>query len=173
MAYSIKLDAKSKIIMEPNHEIPPQVIKQDQITEYHADIRQIELEGYELGVKKARNALFWAAGLILLGEIITYARSAGEGEALGIAIIILIVGTFFGLALWTKKKPYTAIVMGIVAFIVYILLVVVINGIADGAEGVLKALFGGIIVKVLILVALIRPLKDAKLLQDVKEEKTI
>ena len=159
--------------MEPDKNIPPQEIQQDQIAEYHDDIRHIELEGYELGVKKARNALFWAAGLILLGEVITYARTDGEVEALGIAIITLIVGIFIGLALWTKKKPYTAIVMGIVAFILYLLLVVIINGFAEGAEGVLKSLFGGIIVKVLILIALIRPLKDAKLLQDVKEDKAI
>jgi hypothetical protein len=49
--------------MEPNQEKV-----QDQIADYHADINQIHLEGYELGVKKARNALFWAAGLILLGK---------------------------------------------------------------------------------------------------------
>ena len=159
--------------METTPNNPQEEIQQDQIAEYHSDIRQIELEGYELGVKKARNALFWAAGLILLGEIIAYARSGAEVEPIGIAIITAIVGTFIGLALWTKKKPYTAILLGIIAFVAYLLLVVFINGFAEGAEGVLKALFGGIIVKVLIFVALIRPLKDAKELQKIKEEKTI
>lgn len=32
--------------------------KSNQISDYHDEIRQIELEGHELGVKKARNALF-------------------------------------------------------------------------------------------------------------------
>lgn len=44
--------------MKLNQNKPHEEIQQDQIADYHADIRQIELEGYELGVKKARNALF-------------------------------------------------------------------------------------------------------------------
>jgi hypothetical protein len=146
---------------------------QDQIADYHADINQIHLEGYELGVRKARNALFWAAGLILLGEVITYAMSGLEIEPIGITFIVVVVGTFIGLALWTKKKPYTAIVSGIIAFTLYILLVATLNGYAEGAIGVIKGLFGGFIVKILIFVALIRPLSDAKELQRAKEEKAI
>lgn len=159
--------------METNTPNPEQEPVQDLIADYHADINQIELEGYELRVKKARNALFWAAGLILLGEILVYARSGAELDIYGVAIVTLIVGTFIGLALWTKKKPYTAIISGIIAFVLYILLVVVLNGYAEGAAGVLKALFSGILVKVLIFVALIRPLQDAKELQKLKEEREI
>lgn len=159
--------------METNTPTPEQEPVQDLIADYHADINQIELEGYELRVKKARNALFWAAGLILLGEVLVYARSGAELDMYGVAIITVIVGTFIGLALWTKKKPYTAIVSGIIAFILYILLVVVVNGYAEGAAGVFKALFSGIIVKVLIFVALIRPLQDARELQKLKEEREI
>jgi hypothetical protein len=154
--------------METNQENPGEV--QDQIADYHADINQIHLEGYEIGVKKARNALFWAAGLIFLGEAIVYAQSGLDIEPIGITIIAVIAGTFIGLALWTKKKPYTAIVSGIIAFILYILLVATINGYVDGALGVVKGLFGGLLVKILIFVALIRPLKDAKELQKAKEE---
>lgn len=157
--------------METNQEKPGEV--QDQIADYHADINQIHLEGYELGVKKARNALFWAAGLILLNEVIGYARSGQEIEPIGVSIITVIVGTFIGLALWTKKKPYTAIVSGIIAFILYILLIAVINGYVEGAIGVFKGLIGGWLVKILIFVALIRPLSDAKELQRAKEEKAI
>ena len=159
--------------MEINQDKPQEENIQDQIADYHADINQIELEGYELRVKKARNALFWAAGLILAGEVFVYVRTGAEVEPIGVSIIAVIVGTFIALALWTKKKPYTAILSGIIAFILYILLVTVINGYADGAEGVFKALFGGILVKILIFVALIRPLQDAKELQKIKEEKEI
>lgn len=159
--------------METNTDNSHEEHVQDQIADYHADINQIELEGYELRVRKARNALFWAAGLILAGEVFVYIRSGAEVEPIGVSIITVIVGTFIALALWTKKKPYTAILTGILAFILYILLVTVINGYAEGAEGVIKALFGGIIVKALIFVALIRPLKDAKELQKIKEEREI
>jgi len=157
--------------MEENQKQLPEEKSQDQIAEYHADIQQIELEGYELGVKKARNALFWAAGLILLGEVIGYARSGAEIEPIGIAIIAVIVGVFIALAIWTKKKPYTAIVLGIIAFCAYIIFVVAINGYVGGAEAAGKALISGFLVKILIFVALIRPLNDARELQKVKEEK--
>ena len=156
--------------MEMNQDNPHEEVKEDQITNYHADIHQIELEGYELGVKKARNALFWAAGLILLAEVIVYARSGIDPEPIGISFIVGIVGSFLGLALWTKKKPFTAIVSGLILFIAYILFVAIINGYVDGFVGVLKGLFGGWLFKILIFVALIRPLKDAKELQKIKEE---
>jgi len=76
-----------------------------------------------------------------------------------------------GLALWTKKKPYTALIAGIIAFIAYILLAVVANGYVEGTTGVFKALVSGIIVKVIIFVQLFRPLKDAKELQAAKAQK--
>jgi hypothetical protein len=140
----------------------------NQIADYHDEIRQIELEEYELTVKKARNALFWAAGLVSLGEIIGYARSGTEPDLLGITIIVAIVAAFIILALWTKKRPYTAIIMGIIVFCLYILLNTIAFAYIEGATGILKGIFGGIIVKILILVALIRPLKDAKELQSAK-----
>lgn len=77
-------------------------------------------------------------------------------------------GIFVGLAMWTKKKPYTAIITGLIVFIVFILLSVIIYGMSEGSLEVLKALFSGIIVKVIILVNLILPIKDAKELQDSK-----
>jgi hypothetical protein len=159
---------KSFNAMEINKIPEPTEDTVNQIADYHDEIRQIELEGYELTVKKARNALFWAAGLVSLGEIIGYARSGIEPDLLGIIIVAVIVAAFIMLALWTKKRPYTAIIMGIVVFCLYILLNVIAFAYIEGATGILKGIFGGIIVKILILVALIRPLKDAKELQNAK-----
>ena len=157
--------------MEPNQDAPQEPVQQDLITDYHADIHQIELEGYELRVKKARNALFWAAGLILLGQVFVYVSShVEEIDPISVSVALAIVGTFIGLAIWTKKKPYSAIITGLIVFILYILLVVVTNGIVYGAEGVFKSLIGWFLIKIFIFVALIRPLKDAKELQKIKEE---
>ena len=142
----------------------------DQITDYHADITQIEREGYEAVVKKARNALFWAAALIFAGEMIAMFSKLGVFDITVFGIAVFEAAIFIGLALWTRKKPYTAIICGLCAFILFIILSVVVNGYTDGAEGALKAVFGGIIVKVLILLALIRPLKDARELQRMNEE---
>lgn len=146
--------------------------KSNQISDYHNEIRQIELEGHELGVKKARNALFWAAGLIFAAEMIGMFRSRGQFDLLIFGIALFEAGIFILFALWTRKKPYTAIVAGLIAFIAFIIFAIVVNTLAWGLEGAIKAIFGGIIVKALILIALIRPLKDAKELQSAKEEKS-
>jgi hypothetical protein len=157
--------------METNSNDP--LPQHDQITDYHADIQQIEMEGYELVVKKARNALFLAAGLIFIGEMIAMYRTLQAFDATIFGIAVFEAAIFIGLALWTKKKPYTAIICGLSAFILFIILSVIINGYTDGGLGIIKSLFGGIIVKVLILVALIRPLKDAKELQNIKSQNKV
>jgi hypothetical protein len=157
--------------MEPTHQDPQS--PQDLITEYHSDIRQIEIEGYELVIKKARNALFWAGGLIFLGEMISMFMNNGEFSWLIVGIALVEAGVFIGLGLYTKKKPFTAIVTGLIAFIGFIVLSAVLLGMNEGGIGVLKGLFSGILVKILILVALIRPLKEARELQKIKEEQKI
>jgi hypothetical protein len=144
--------------------------KTDEITDYLGGINQLEAEGYEEGVKKARNALFWAAGLLFAGEMIALAR-AGFFDTATVAFAVIAAGIFIALAFWTKKKPYTAIILGIVVFLAHWLLAIVANGIIDGAAGVGKAIIGGIIVRIIIMVNLIRGLGDAKQLQRTIEER--
>ena len=138
------------------------------IADYANEIKQIELEGSERVVKKARNALFWTAGLLLLSEILSSFTDGYELTAYLIATIIVEVGIFIALALWTKKKPYTAIVTGIAVFAGLQLFSAIVLGMTEGASGVLKILFSGIIVKVIILVTLFRALGDAKELQQAR-----
>lgn len=142
----------------------------DVIADYSNELRQIELEGYELAVRKARNALFWAGGLIFVAEMFGMLRAGTGFEPIIFGIALVEAGVFIGLGFWTKSKPYTATITGLIAFIAFIILGVVINGMLDGSEGVFKGLVGGIIFKVIILVNLIRPLKDAKALQNAKEQ---
>jgi len=140
------------------------------IANFVDEIKQIEIEGYELRVRKARNALYWTAGLIFLSEMIGMGQS-GEGfDPLIFVIALAEAGVFVALALWTKKKPYTAVLTGLIIFIGLIILSVVASGIVYGSEGVLKALWGGIIIRVIILVNLISALSDARALQAAKEQ---
>lgn len=148
--------------MESNNQLPA---SENIIADYANEIKQIELEGNQRTVKKARNALFWTAGLLLFGEIVSSFKDGYELTAYVIAVIILEVGVFLALALWTRKKPYTAIVVGIIAFIGLQVLSAIILGITEGVEAVLRILFSGIIVKVAILVTLFRAVSDAKELQ--------
>jgi hypothetical protein len=86
-------------------------------------------------------------------------------------IMVFFVGSFIALAFWTKKKPYTAIVGGIVLFILYIVFHVAINAIFDGGLGAFKSLVSGWWIKIIVFVALFKPLKDAKELQEMMGQK--
>jgi hypothetical protein len=140
------------------------------IADYANELKQIEIESYEQTVRKARNALFWAGGLIFLWEMIAMYRDDLGFHPVYLIVALFEAGIFIALAFWTKKKPYTAVVWGLIAFSAIILLSVIVNGMAEGGVGIVKALFSGIIVKVIILVNLIRPLKDAKALQEAKNQ---
>ena len=145
----------------------------DSIADYHNDVRIIELEGYALRVKKARNALFLTAALVFLGEMIGMYIAGGEFNIYVLIIALFEAGIFVALALWTKKKPYSAVTGGLIAFIGIMLIAAVAGAYESGAAGFLKAVFGGIIVKVIILVTLIRALADSKALQEAREENNL
>lgn len=156
--------------METNQSQSPEN-ETDSIEAYHNNIRQIELEGYKLGIRKVRNALYWTAALVFAGEMIAMFASIGSFNRYVFIVALFEAGIFVALALWTKKKPYTAIVSGLVAFIGILILSAAISTYADGGIGFLKAIFSGFIVKIIILVNLIKALNDAKALQDASEEK--
>lgn len=149
----------------------PSEKQENVIADYASELKELEMLSYGTAVRKARNALFWTAGLVFLGEMIGMMRADTGFDAVVFGIAVVEAGIFVGLALWTKKKPYTAVVTGLIAFIGIIILSVVANGMIDGSEGVMKALVSGIIVKVIILVTLIKALSDAKALQTAKEER--
>lgn len=170
MEYSQPLLFCAKAIMMIQENNTNQDQQENVIADYANELKQIEMERYELAVRKARNALFWAGGLIFLGEMIAMFREDLGFQPVLFIIALIEAGIFIGLAFWTKKKPYTAVVSGLIAFIGIILLSVIVNGMADGNTGIFKALFSGIIVKVIILINLIRPLKDAKALQEARKQ---
>ncbi|MES1218961.1 MAG: hypothetical protein ABUT20_25870 [Bacteroidota bacterium] len=147
---------------EPNHQ-------KDVISDYASELQQIEMEGYERAVKKARNALFWAGGLYFFWEMIGMFRSEGGFNLPWFIVAVIEAGIFIALALWTKTKPYTAVIIGLVYFIGLIILGVIVYAAQEGSGGIFKAIFSGIIVKVIIIVNLVLPIKDAKALQEAKK----
>lgn len=145
--------------------------QQDVITDYTRELQEIEMQGYERTVQKARNALFWAAGLFFVGEMIDMARHQTSFDLIWFFTAVIEAGIFIALAFWTKSKPYSAVLSGLIYFILLIILGTVASALEGGSEGVFRALFSGIIVKVIIIVNLIRPLNDAKALQEAKKNR--
>ncbi len=136
------------------------------ISDYYDDERVNQMQGHEPGIKKARNALFITAGLFLIWEAIAIGRAGIPLSLLPpiyIAIVVAEVGSFIGLAFWTKTKPHTAIVVGIILFILLWVLAVAVS------EDRAKAFIGGIIVRIIIIVNLVSALKPAKAWEDLKK----
>jgi hypothetical protein len=98
-------------------------------------------------------------------------RSGLGFDPVSVGFAVILGGAFIALAMWTKKKPYSAIITGLIVFIGYLLLVIAANILIDGSVGLLKGIFGGIVIKVIILVNLILPIKAAKELQEAKNKR--
>jgi hypothetical protein len=138
---------------EEQQPIPPEQNK-DEIADYYEDVRQKQLKNYEPGIKKARNALYVAAFIYLLGEVVSILVAGYEFTPLAIVIILAEVGILVALALWTKTKPYAAIIVGIIVMILYWAGFIVLNGVENAWKGILF--------RVIILVLLFNALKPAK-----------
>lgn len=148
------------------HQTEPEPKSENAISDYYDGVKKLEMQGHENGIKKARTALFVTAGLFLLAEAIAIGRAGipiSELPPLYYAIVMAEVGGFIGLALWTKTKPYTAIIVGLILF--FLLWGIVVATSEDTA----KAIVGGIIIKIVILVNLISALKPAKAWEDAKK----
>jgi hypothetical protein len=156
--------------MDQNLQQPESEGQKDLISDYANEVRQMDLEYAQSGIRKARNALFFAGVMIFISEIVSVFQG-GYGFTWYLLLIALVEGGIFvALALWTKKKPYYAVVGGIIAFIGIMLFSVAVNAYADGWGGGIKALVGGFIFKIFILVALFRALSDAKSVQAAQKE---
>ena len=133
----------------------------NEITEYYEGVKRLELQGYETGIKKARNTLFFTAALFFISELILGAVADAEFTPLFFAIIIIQSGIFVALAFWTKRKPYAAILIGLI----YFLLLWGLSIVLYGAEAAYK----GIIVKIIIITFLVKAIKPAKAWEEAKK----
>lgn len=135
--------------------------KENEISDYFDGVKKNEMQGYESGIKKARTALFVTAFLVLLGEVLTVSMAGLEWTPLMIGVVAIEVGIFVALALWTKTKPYTATVVGLIVFVLYWIAAIALNGV--------ETAYKGIFVKVIIIVTLVQAIKPAKAWEDLKK----
>jgi hypothetical protein len=133
---------------------PKTAESENAISDYYDGVRELEIQGYESGVKKARTVLFVTAGLVLVGELISASVYNTTMTPTLIAVVLIESAFFVGLALWTRRKPYTAIMIGLIVFIGLWVLAIIGSG--------FRAAIGGIIARLIIITYLIRALKPAK-----------
>lgn len=120
---------------------------------------EFSLEGYDKNIRQARNILFFLAALQMLLAMYLLYTSQGNAGWISFAITTIVAVTFLLLGFWTKTKPYTAIISGL---IIYILLWIG-DAIFDPTY-----IYRGILVKIFIILYLIKGLKDAKEAQAMK-----
>ena len=138
-------------------------IKPENNTETIFDPQEFSMEGYDKHIRQARNTLFIAAGILLVNALILFSNYSFDIEVLWLDYLLwmIYIGGFIALALWTKKKPYYAIVGGLILLGIFIL----VNAILEPST-----IFGGIIFKIAVIVFLIKGLGDAKEAQQMKEQ---
>lgn len=145
------------------------VNKQDSIADQIEQIKQQDLSGNWVAVGKARRIMFWIAVLLFIGEMMTMHEQV-RGFDIGIFTIAMIeAGIFIALGIWTKKKPYTAVLTGLIIFLIMIIFSAY-RGSEMGSQGLVKSLVNGVLVKLIILVTLVKAVNDARELQ--KSQKT-
>ena len=140
--------------------------KEDLISDYVNEIREQDLELHKLSVKKARNTLYLVAVLVFVSEMIGMFMSDEGFTALVLVISLVEAGIFVVLALWTKRKPYSAVMAGIIAFIGIYTLAFAGNLIASDLVSAIQSLLGGFIFKIIVLITLFGALRNAKAVQN-------
>ena len=138
-------------------------IKPENNTETIFDDQEFSMEGYDKHIRQARNVLFVAAGLLVLNAIYLFSNYPFDIEVMWLDYLIwtVYIGGFIALGFWTKKKPYYAIIGGLILLGIFI----VVNAIIEPSS-----IFGGILVKIAVVVFLIKGLGDAKEAQQMKEQ---
>jgi hypothetical protein len=76
----------------------------------------ISMEGYDKPVKKARNILFAIAALQFLAGIFLGFQQDGLASIITLGLLTTVAVIFFLLGLWTKRKPFDAIVTALVIY---------------------------------------------------------
>jgi hypothetical protein len=131
------------------------------ISDYYTGYQELNLQSAETMIRKSRNTIFVVAALVVVGNLILMAAT-DSFNAYSLAITIVIAGIFIGLGLYTKKQPFTAIM---IALVLYLLLWA-----SDVVVGGVQYLYKGILVKGIILYFLIKGLQHAREAERIRRE---
>ena len=131
------------------------------VADYLQGYQQLELNAAENNLRKARNAIFAIAVLLLIGDLISMAGSGGFQMEIFL-FSLAVSGVFVGLGFLTKKQPMTAIIIALILFLgLWIFTIIVI-----GPEQIYK----GILVRGIIVYFLVTGIKHAREAERLRKE---
>jgi hypothetical protein len=118
------------------------------------------MQGYDKHIRNARIMLYIVAGLQLLPLLLLPEGLDDDARNLLIILQVIFAAVFVGLAIWTKYKPFAALLTAMIFF----LGIWVLGGILNPAS-----IFSGIILKVILIVLLILGIRNAKEAEELKK----
>jgi hypothetical protein len=124
------------------------------ISDFYEGVKDMEKRSYEYAIRKGRTTLFVIAGLLLVSELVGAMAANIPIDATILAIVAVEAGIFVALGFWTKSKPFSAILIGLIVFIGFWIIAIVISGITGAILGIL--------IRAVIVYNLITTLKPAK-----------
>jgi hypothetical protein len=116
-------------------------------------------QGYDKHIRNARIMLYIVAGLQLL-PLLTLGPIAEDVYWIVIGLQLFFVAVFVALAIWTKYKPFAALMTAMIFFICIWLLGAILNP---------ATIFSGILVKVIVVILLILGIRNARDAEEVKK----
>jgi prepilin signal peptidase PulO-like enzyme (type II secretory pathway) len=125
------------------------------------EIYEDSMEGYDKPIRKARILLFVIAALQLIA-LFTVTGLPEPENWITMGIYVFFAGVFAVLALWTKKKPFTAIVTALTIYSALILLSAILEP---------SSIIRGIVLKIIAIVLMVGALKNAKEVQNWMENR--
>ena len=108
----------------------------------------IQLDGMHNEIKKARNALFITAGIMVLSYGLGYLQVGTPALVEG----AIVCSAFVGFGFWANKNPFPAVLTGLIFLVTLYILYAFVDP---------KTIISGIIVKIALISALIYGLKAA------------
>lgn len=138
---------------------------QDVIAGYPGEMGAAKTKADSLVLSKTRTGLMVAGAMLFISEMFAMSRLKVFSPVIfviGIAAALVLIGLSF----WSKKRPYTALTLGLTLFIIIVAVNAGLMSQFYSSNVMIKALGMGAIFKVLGLFGLIRPLKDAKEIQE-------
>lgn len=117
--------------------------------------QEFSMQGYDKHIRQARNAIFAVAGILVINVLVLFFNIPESYEYLWLDFAIWgsFIAGFTFLALYTKKKPYYAIVGALCLYAAFIIL----NAVIDAST-----LYKGILFKIIIVVLLVKGVNDAR-----------
>jgi uncharacterized membrane protein len=117
------------------------------------------MEGYDKHIRNARILLYVVAGLTLLA-LANMKSIDTTAQIVAVVLQVLFAGVFVALALWTKKKPYTALLCALIFY----LFLEVAGDLLNPAN-----IFRGWILKIVIIILLILGMRNGRESQNMME----